>query len=184
MPRFTVTGAALPPQADTFGALRAMRDIVLTECLVASVSPFAALSAADATRYGVSRAVFAGRPKDFNSHYLPQCCLWIPEGGEGARLVSASGRATATFEARVLALVDLQPDWYAAEQQILAIRDALWTALLHHARLGGTVPSVASSEARPGRGLCYERIAGSVYRGFEALWRVRQQWTVAGGEVG
>lgn len=183
------TGITLPGQPDTMGALSAMRGIILTECLVGGVSPFATLSAADAARYGVTRAVFIGRPKDFSDAYLPQCVLWIPPerdliAQEGAiTLEGAGGRASAEFEALVQVFVDMRADWYAGEQQILAIRDALWPALLRHERLGGTVPTVTESEIRGGRGLDYEQIAGVEYRMFEARWAIRQQWSVSGGLV-
>jgi hypothetical protein len=183
------TGITLPGQPDTLGALAAMRNIILAECLVSGVSPFAALSAADAARYGVANAVFIGRPKDFNDAYLPQCVIWIPpeqssaQVEAGTALESVSGRASAEFEALIQVFVDMRADWYAGEQKVLAIRDALWPALLRHARLGGTVPTVIASEALPGRGLDYEQIAGVEYRLFEARWRVRQQWSIAGGLV-
>lgn len=175
--------ALLPAQPATFAALQAMQTIILSECLVGGVSPFAALTAADATRYGVANAVFLGRPKDFKDIYLPQCCLWIPPETESVALAGYAGRAEAEFAALVLVYVDLRPDWYAAEQQILSIRDALLPALLHHERLGGAVSTVIASEAHPGRGLCNEQIGGSEYRCFEAHWWVRQQWSIAGGRV-
>ncbi|MBF6591000.1 MAG: hypothetical protein IVW57_10800 [Ktedonobacterales bacterium] len=177
------TGVSLPAQPDTLGALRAMQAILLSECLVGGVSPFAALSAADASRYGVANAIFLGLPKDFKDAYLPQCCLWLPQGSEAVALEGYAGRANAEFEARVRVFVDLRTDWYAAEQQILAIRDVLWSALLRHERLGGTVATVSASEARAGRGLCYEQVAGVEYRCYEALWLVRQQWSLTGGRV-
>jgi hypothetical protein len=176
-------GLSLPAQPATFAALQAMRSIILSECLVAGVTPFAALTAADAARYGAANAVFVGRPKDFNDAYLPQCCVWIPSESEAVAVTGSPGRVTAEFEARVQAFVDPRGDWYAAEQQILAIRDALWPALLRHVRLGGAVPTVLASEARPGRGLCYEQIAGSEYRCYDAHWWVRQQWTLASGRT-
>ena len=173
----------LPAQPGTFAALQAMQAIILSECLVGGASPFAVLSSADATRYGVANAVFVGRPKDFKDAYLPQCCLWIPPETEAVELVGYAGRASAELTALVLVYVDLRPDWYAAEQQILTIRDALLPALLHHERLGGGVSTVIESEVQPGRGLCYEQIGGSEYRCFEARWWVRQQWSIAGGRV-
>lgn len=173
----------LPGQPGTLAALQAMQSILLSECLVGGVSPFAALTTADSVRYNVARAIFIGRPKDFKDAYLPQCCLWLPPEAEVAELAGYAGRAFTEFEARVLVYVDSRPDWYAAEQQILAIRDALWPALLHHERLGGSVSSVVESQARAGRGLCYEQIGGSEYRCYEALWWVSQQWTVSGGRV-
>jgi len=182
-------GVALPAQPDTLGALEAMRTIILSECLVGGVIPFAALSAADATRYGVSYAAFIGRPKDFNAAYLPQLNLWIPPEPEGAAqanaaaLVSGVGRANATFEAIVQVIVDMRADWYAGEQQALAIRDALWSALMRHERLAGLAQTVTASEARPGRGLGYEQIAGVEYRVYEARWWARQEWLIAGGRV-
>lgn len=177
------SGLGLPSQPATFAALQAMQSIVLAECLVGGASPFAALSTDDAARYGVANAVFVGRPKDFKDAYLPQCCLWIPPETETAALIGSPGRAEAEFEARVQVFVDPRPDWYAAEQHILGIRDALWSALARHARLGGTVASVVESEPRAGRGLCYEHVAGSEYRCYEAAWWVRQQWAVTGGRV-
>ncbi len=162
-----------------------MQLLILNECLVAGVSPFAALSAADASRYGVARAVFIGRPKDFSDAYLPQCCIWLPSDthAETVEMSGYAGRALSTLAARVLLLVDQRTDWYAAEQQILALRDALWPVLLRHAQLGGAVASVTASEAFVGRGLCYEQVAGVQYRCFEAIWRVRQQWQVSGGLI-
>lgn len=188
------TGRALPAQPDTLGALAAMRTIIVSECLVGGVSPFAALSAADEARYGVSVAAFIGRPKDFNDAYLPQLNLWIPpepEGGAQAGMAAANevalvglvGRANAEFEAIVQVIVDMRADWYAGEQQALAIRDALLPALLRHERLAGLAPSVTASEARPGRGLRYEQIAGVEYRVFEARWWARQEWLISGGRV-
>ncbi len=170
----------LPAQPATFAALQAMQAIILAECLVGGVSPFAALSSADAARYGVANAVFTGQPKDFNSAYLPQCAIVIPAGAESAALAGFAGRLTTTFEATISVLVDLRADWYAAEQQILAIRDALWPALLRHGRLGG-LSTVIESEARAGRGLGYQQIAGSDYRSYEARWWVRQQSALSGG---
>lgn len=175
--------AALPGQPGTLSALQAMQSIIIGECLVDGASPFAALSSGDSARYGVARAVFIGRPKDFTDAYLPQCCLWLPPEAEAAKLAGYTGRAFTEFEARVLVYVDARPDWYAAEQQILRIRDALWPALLRHERLGGSVASVIESQARAGRGFCYEQIGGSAYRCYEALWWVRQQWALSGGRA-
>ena len=176
-------GLTLPAQPGTFAALQAMQSIVLAECLIGGLTPFAALSSADAARFGVANAVFIGRPKDFKDAYLPQCCIWIPQQTEAVALAGYAGRAFAEFEARVEVFVDMRGDWYAAEQQILAIRDALWPALLRHGRLGGSVGSVIEGDARPGRGLCYEEVAGNSYRCFEALWWVRQQFTISGGRA-
>jgi hypothetical protein len=177
------SGVALPAQPNTFAALQAMQSIVLAECLVNGLTPFAALNASDAARYGVASAVFIGQPKDFADVYLPQCRIWLTPESESVALAAYAGRAEAELEAIVRVYVDLRPDWYAAEQKILAVRDALWSALLRHERLGGTVATVVASDARPGRGLCYEQIAGSDYRCYEARWLIRQQWSFAGGRV-
>ncbi len=173
----------LPTQPNTLAALQAMQSIILTECLIGGLSPFATLSSADTARYGIASAVFIGTPKDFNSAYLPQCSIAIPPSAESVALTSYAGRLTAEFEATVTVLVDPRADWYTAEQQILAIRDALWPALLRHGRLGGSVATVIESEARPGRGLGYLQIAGSDYRSYEAHWWVRQQSALSGGRI-
>ena len=85
------------------------------------------------------------------------------------------------IEVTVQAFSDLRSDWWAAEQQILQIRDALWPVVLKHLRLGGAVATVTEADAWEGRGLCYEEIAGAAYRCFELVWAVRQQYVVAGG---
>jgi hypothetical protein len=176
----------LGTSASTLAVLQAMQSIVIGEVLVGVTSPFAALSASDATRYGVSRAVFIGRPKDFKDAYLPQCVLWLPERDEAQQpveLVGYAGRVSDVLEVTVQAFADLRSDWYAAEQQILAIRDALWPVLLKHRLLGGGVQGVTDAEAREGRGLCYEEIAGTQYRCYELIWTVRQQYNISGGLV-
>lgn len=174
---------SLPTQPDTLATLQAMQSLIVAGCLVGGTSPFAALSAADAARYGVANAVFVGQPKDVNTAYMPQCAITVPENAEVVTLAGYAGRAVAEIEALARVYVDPRPDWYAAEQQALAIRDALWPVLLRHAELGAMVASVIASEGRPGRGLCYEQIAGNVYRCYEARWWVRQQWSVAGGRA-
>ena len=170
----------------TLTILQAMQSIILAEAQVAGSSPFAALSASDATRYGVARAVFIGKPKDFNDGYLPQCNLWIPPADESrqvSEIVGYAGRVMAWIEVIGQAFVDMRSDWYAGEQQILAIRDAIWPVVLKHELLGATVPSVIEAQAEEGRGLCYESVAGVEYRCFEWRWLVRQQWSIAAGRI-
>jgi hypothetical protein len=176
----------LPGQANTLGALQAMQTLILNEVLVAAVSPFAALSAADQTRYGVARAVFIGKPKDWKDAYLPACTLWVPPGDptqQPVEMIGYSGRVFDDVEVQVTCWVDLRTDWCAGEQSILQIRDALWPTLAKHERLGGTVAGVTQSEGREGRGLSYESVAGVEYRIYEALWSFRQQYVVAGGRL-
>lgn len=174
----------LATSPNTLGVLQAIQTIILNEALITGVSPFAALSSADATRYGVSKAVFIGRPKDFKDAYLPQCCIWIPEAAESEQAVEVMGYAGRVFddlEVVVQAFADLRTDWYAGEQKILQLRDALWVAGAKHIQLGGTVATVTESEVIEGRGFCYEAIGGVEYRCYEQTWLVRQTWNVAGG---
>ena len=176
----------LPSTPQTLAALQAMQQVIINECLVGGVSPFAALAAADAARYGVAVAVLVGKPKDFKDGTLPQCTLWLPPGDEGEQpveLVGFNGRAYGAVSAGVTVYVDLRGDWYAGEQQILAIRDALWPALLKHEQLGGAVAGVVEAQAYEGAGLGYETVAGVEYRTYEARWWVRSQWQVTGGRV-
>src|SRR5579862_2775506 len=100
------TGVALPNAPATLGALQAMQSIILNECLVGGVTPFAALSTTDASRYGVPNAVFIGQPKDFADTYLPQCCLWVMAGSEVVEPVGVNGRAHATLAVCVQVFVD------------------------------------------------------------------------------
>ena len=176
----------LPGQANTLGALQAMQALILNEVLIAAASPFAALSATDQARYGVSRAVFIGKPKDWKDAYLPACTLWVPPGDPAVQPVEMIGYAGRVFddvEVEVTVWVDLRTDWYAGEQSILQIRDALWPTLAKHERLGGTVAGVTYSTGREGRGLAYETVAGVEYRIYEAVWRFGQQYLVAGGRL-
>lgn len=103
---------------------------------------------------------------------------------EGAfeRIMKALARplrpSSAEFAAFVQVYVeDTWDGWYAGEPQILAIRDALWPALVRHARLDETVPTVIASELLADRGLDYEQIAGVAYRLLEARWYIRQRWS-------
>ncbi|HZC05464.1 MAG TPA: hypothetical protein VE338_07465 [Ktedonobacterales bacterium] len=169
---------------NTLGVLQAMQSIIMNEALIGGVSPFAALSAGDATRYGVPRAVFIGRPKDFSDATLPCCCLWIPERDapeQPVEVVGYAGRVFDDIEVTLQCFTDLRTDWYAAEQKILQIRDALWPVVLKHVMLGGTVATVTEADAYEGRGLCYEEIAGVEYRCYELVWAIRQQYTITGG---
>ena len=166
--------------------LQAMQGTILAEALIGGVSPFAALSAADQARYGVARAVYVGKPKDLNDGYLPQCNLWIPPSDESrqmSEIVGYVGRVMSWIEVIGQVFVDMRADWYAGEQQILAIRDALWPVVLRHELLSTSVASIAEVQAEEGRGLCYESVAGVEYRCFEWRWLVRQQWAIAGGRV-
>ena len=70
---------------NTLALLQSVQALILAN----TGSAFAALSAADAARYGVSRAVFVGAPKEYKDGYLPQCHI-IPE----ADLVAVSGGAS------------------------------------------------------------------------------------------
>ena len=170
----------------TLAILQAMQSLPVAEALISGSSPFAALSASDATRYGVSRAVFVGRPKDFNDGYLPQCNLWIPPSDESrqvSQLAGYAGRVMAWIEVIGQAFVDMCQDWYAGEQQILALRDAIWPVVLKHELLGAALPSVIEAQAEEGRGLCYQEVAGTEYRCFEWRWLVRQQWSISGGRT-
>jgi len=169
---------------NTLGVLQAMQSIILSEALVAGVSPFAALSAADQARYGVTRAVFIGRPKDFSDAYLPQCALWIPQRDEGQQpveLIGHVGRVFDDIEVTIQAFVDMRSDWWVAEQKILQIRDALWPVVLKHVLLGGAVSTVTDADAYEGLGLCYEEIAGIQYRSYQLIWQITQQYSIAGG---
>lgn len=177
---------ALPSAPTTLSVLQALQSIILAEALVGGSSPFAALSASDAARYGVSRAVFIGRPKDFKDAYLPQCCLWIPERDDAQQpveLVGFAGRVSDVIEVTIQAFADMRTDWYAGEQAILNIRDGLWPPLLRHRQLGGTVVSVTEAIPREGRGLCFEQLGGTEYRCYEVVEEVRQQYNLAGGLV-
>jgi hypothetical protein len=174
----------LPNNPNTLGVLQALQSIIVNEALVTGSSPFATLSASDQARFGASKAVFVGRMKDFKDAYLPQCALYVAEAAEREQPVEVMGYAGRVYddlEITVQAFADLRTDWYAGEQKIFQLRDALWPALLRHTLLGATVATVIDSDAIEGRGFCYETIGGVEYRCYEALVLVRQTWTISGG---
>jgi hypothetical protein len=98
-------------------------------------------------------------------------------------LTGYGGRVFGDVEAIITAYMDMRTDWYAGEQQILQIRDALWPAVLCHEKLGGTVSGAIEAWAREGRGLGYEEMAGVEHWVYELLWGVRQQWMLSGGRA-
>ena len=61
----------IPTAPATLSLLRAVQTLILNNVLIGGTSPFAALSSADATRYGVANAIYIGEPKDFRDAYLP-----------------------------------------------------------------------------------------------------------------
>jgi hypothetical protein len=176
----------VPGAPNTLGVLRVVQTLIVNDVLLSGVSPFAALSSADAARYGVARAVYVGAPKDFKDAYLPQCQIVAEE--EAVTLLGAQGRAEDALTVRVTAIVDFT-DWWAAEQNILALRDALWPVLLTHLRGGagaGTSfvaldPATGAAEHRDG--FATEEIAGVWYRTWTARIIARQVWAAAGGLV-
>jgi hypothetical protein len=179
--------ANVPTGPNTLGMLQAVQGLILGNVLMGGVSPFASLNAADAARYGVARAVYIGAPKDFKDAYLPQCQI-VPEE-ETVALAGAQGRAEDVLAVRVMAVVSFT-DWWAAEQQILALRDAIWPVLLAHVRGGASVgtgfvaldPAAGANEARRG-GFGLLEVAGVWYRTWTCHLDARQVWAATGGLV-
>ncbi len=161
----------------TLAALGALRSTILT----ASGSAFAQLSAADAVRYGVARAVFIGAPLDIPGDYLPQCQL-LPEAGESA-LTGETGRVSESLTVNVRILVDAT-DWWAGEQQLLALRDQLVPALLTTLRAGAVAGGalVALGPARWDRQTYSASAIGGVsYRIWSTTCTLWQHYTPPGG---
>ncbi|MBA3822774.1 MAG: hypothetical protein H0X24_02575 [Ktedonobacterales bacterium] len=176
----------VPTSPNTLGVLRALQTLLLNNALIGGVSPFAALGSADATRYGVARAIYIGAPKDFKDGYLPQCQL-VAEGDAVTR-AGAQGRATDEVLVRITAVADLT-DWWTGEQTILALRDAIWPVLLAHVRGGASTGTgfVAleqpDAEPHPNAGFGMLEVAGVWYRTWTCHVLARQLWTPSGGLV-
>jgi hypothetical protein len=177
---------SVPTGPATLTVLRALQSLILNDVLIGGVSPFAALTSADATRYGVTNAVYIGAPKDFRDVYLPQCQLVAEE--EAVTLTGAQGRATDDLVVRVTVIVDFT-DWWVAEQSILALRDALWPVMLTHVRggVGAGTGFVALDlpETKPDRqdGFGMLTVAGVWYRTWTGHLTARQMWAASGGLV-
>jgi hypothetical protein len=166
---------------NTQSALQALQSLILAN----TETTFAALSAADATRYGVARAIYIGAPKDFKDRYLPQCHIVpvadrITVTGEQARVNDAI-----TCEIRCVADYT---DWWVAEQQILTIRDVMVPLLATHLRAGATAggslmaATIASVEDRGAFNTL--EVAGMWYRMWTCLVTLDQVYVPAGGFVG
>jgi len=116
----------------TLATLQAIQTVILN----GSGVTFAPLGSTDAARYGVGRAIFIGVPKQYRANLLPQCSI---EALTDAVTVSGQhGRVRDSLTVRVRTFVDFT-DWWAAEQQVLTIRDLLLPLLAMHTA-GGTLP--------------------------------------------
>jgi hypothetical protein len=163
---------------NTLALLQSVQALILAN----TGSAFAALSAADAARYGVSRAVFVGAPKEYKDGYLPQCHI-IPE----ADLVAVSGGASRVEDVvtcRVRVVVDFS-DWWAAEQAVLAIRDQLLALFATHVRggaaAGGAVVALDVDPKQRGGEFQTVQVAGVWYRSWSVLIEVEQVYVPSSG---
>ncbi len=170
----------VPAAPGTLNVLRALQSLILNDVLIGGVSPFTALGSANATRFGVARAVFVGAPKDFHDSYLPQCHL-IAET-ESVQLEGLLGRAQDALVIRIMAVVDFS-DWWAAEQSILNLRDAIWPVVLAHVRGGASAGTgfvaLDLADPTPDRqaGFDLMEVAGVWYRIWSCHVRARQVWS-------
>jgi hypothetical protein len=170
----------VPSAPGTLTMLRALQTVILNNALIGGVSPFAALNSADASRFGVARAVFVGAPQDFHDGYLPQCHI-IAEN-ESVTLDGAQGRAQDELLARILVVADFS-DWWAAEQSIVNLRDAIWPVVLAHTRGGagaGTgFVALDPADPLPDRrgGFDLMEVAGVWYRIWSCHVLARQVWS-------
>lgn len=165
-------------QPATMGAMKDVQSLIVQ----ATPTAFAALSSADSTRYQTSVAVFIGAPKTFHDSYLPQCHL-IPRAQQLA-IAGQQGRMSDILTVEIRIVVGYQ-DWWAAEQQILSLRDQMLLALATHT-LGGATPggAVVAMQIHPGRAQNAFTILtiGSVsYRTWSCFLDIEQQYTIIGG---
>jgi hypothetical protein len=178
--------AAIPNAPNTLGVLRALQTLLLNNALIGGTSPFASLGSADATRYGVTRAIYIGAPKDFKDGYLPQCQL-VAEG-DAVQVIGAQGRVADALLVRIMAVADFT-DWWAGEQSILALRDAIWPVLVAHVRGGASAGTgfvaLELPDAQPQGSDGFEmlEVAGVWYRTWTCHVLARQVWAPAGGLV-
>ncbi len=165
----------------TLAVLQSLQALILAN----TGTIFAALSSADATRYGVARAVYIGTPKDMKDVYVPACQL-IPEA-ETIVIAGAQARVEDTLTVQLRVLVDFT-DWWAAEQSILSIRDTLLPVLVTHLRSGaaaGGALVALSPEHTPERGTFDTvKIADVWYRAWSISLSLLQSYVPASGFSG
>lgn len=166
---------------NTLAALQAVQGLILAN----TGTTFAALSGADAARYRVARAVYIGAPKDFKDGYLPQCQL-VPLG-EQIALVGQQGRVEDAILVRLRVVVDFT-DWWAAEQQVLSIRDQLLPLLATHLRAGasagGAVLALVPPPEREHGSFATVTIGEVSYRTWEITLHLIQVYVPVGGYSG
>jgi hypothetical protein len=166
---------------NTQGTLQALQSLILAN----TGTTFAALGSADATRYGVTRAVYIGAPKDFKDRYLPQCHI-VPVD-DRITITGEQARVNDAITCEVRCIADYT-DWWAAEQQILTIRDVMVPLLATHLRAGATAggnlmaSSIASVEDRGAFSTI--EVAEVWYRSWSCLVMLEQVYVPSGGFVG
>ena len=169
----------------TTPATLAVLQALQSEILANSATTFAALSTADAARYGVARAVFVGVPKEFKDALMPQCHI-IPIAQHLA-VAGVHGRITDVITLRLRVVVDYS-DWWAAEQQVLAIRDLLVPVVLTHLRAGatagGALVALASLPGHEVGAFATLTVATVTYRTWELPLTLTQSYVPASGLSG
>lgn len=166
---------------NTLGVLQALQSLILAN----TGTTFAALRSGDATRYGVARAVFIGAPKDFKDGYLPQCHI-VPASDQ-IDVVGAQARVSDVITCEVRCVADYS-DWWAAEQQIVAIRDVMVPLLATHLRAGatagGNLMAAAITAVADHNAFDLLEVAGVWYRAWSCNVTLEQIYVPTGGFVG
>lgn len=193
----------MPTQANSWAMYQAVQYLIFTECLVGGVSPFTALSAAantanpggvsDLVRYGtnpngtVTTAVIIGVPKDMTNRYATQCWV-VPPVSENVYRVAFGGKSW-DYQDVVVQCRTLRSgagaDWYAAQQTLINIRDALYAVMLKHAELPGAANVQASKPEVWSGAPAYTPVveAGLEWDTWTFKWRLKQEYTIVGGII-
>ena len=168
----------MPSQAQTFAVLKGVQSFVQTNFLVGGASPFSPFNAADATKYGVTNAIYCGVPKDITAAYPRQC--WIVPVADKPVRHAVGGKVWDEQHLFINVLYNNVRDWYQTFQDLCAARDAFTAVLLQHAQLPG-LPIVAASKldhASAPNGYQFESAIGADWQCWGFTWWLRQEYNV------
>ncbi len=186
----------MPSAPQTWTMLQALQARIFNEVLVGGVSPFSTWNTTDQARFGVNSfatggqvttAIYIGVPKDWAAiNYLPKQCHIIPPTPETVHRRNLGGHIWDEAHVSVFFRFSRKQDWYQAQQDLIAARDAAWPIFLRHAELPNA-PTVSASNLvpQPAGQTAYSiiNVAGEDFDQWGFTFYLRQEWSVASGIV-
>lgn len=166
----------------TWNILTKIRDTIQAEVLVGGVSPFTAFTAADATAYGATNAIYIGPPKDQKPIYATECWI-IPPKPDNPYRRALGGKIWQEQHIKIVTLSKYTTAYFTVMQTHINTVDALVPVLLRHcdSTWGSTCAAAKPVEGTGGYG--YLNSLGEDWLQWQIdLW-IKQEFNIAGGIV-